>query len=172
AQKYDPLSPVNNKALCNALISKRLFSEAVGYCERAVELSPDTPGNRPSLAYAYFYNGKYEDAVNQMNLFIKSGGSFIEAGGSLAYFHVKSGRTAEAEKIYERLKLEVNKEPFVALDLAIIGFALGKKEESFDYFKKGIELNKSNPSMRVSLFFDPSLDEIRADPRFASLIPR
>jgi DNA-binding winged helix-turn-helix (wHTH) protein/TolB-like protein/Flp pilus assembly protein TadD len=172
AQKYDPLSPVINKALCNALVSKRTFSEAVGYCERAVELSPDTPGNRPSLAYAYFYNGKYEDAVDQMNLFIKSGGSVIEASGSLAYFYVQSGRIAEAEKIYQRLKKEIDREPFIAVDLAVIGFALGKKNEALGYFKKGIELNKSNPSMRVILFFDPSLDGIRADPRFARLIPR
>lgn len=172
AQKYDPLSPVINKALCNVLVSKRAFSEAVGYCERAVELSPDTPGNRPSLAYAYAYNGKYDDAIAQINLFLKSGGSVPEANGSLAYFYIKSGRMTEAKKIYEQLKQEVDKLPWIAIDLAIIGFALGKKDESFAYFKKGIEINNSNPSMRVILAFDPSLDELRADPRFASLIPQ
>ena len=172
AQKYDPLSPPVNKALCNALIAKRIFSEAVEYCERAVDLSPDTPGNRPSLAYAYFYNGKYDAAINQINLEVKSGGAAGTMNGSLAYFYVKLGRTAEAEKIYEKLKREVKSDPWVAVDLAIVGFALNKKDESFFYFKKVIEINNSNPSMRIILAFDPTLDEIKSDPRFASIIPQ
>jgi DNA-binding winged helix-turn-helix (wHTH) protein/TolB-like protein/Flp pilus assembly protein TadD len=172
AQKYDPLSPTINKALCNALISKRNFSEAIEYCQRAVELSPNTPGNRPSLAYAYFHNGRYDDAINQINLEIKSGGTVNSANGSLAYFYVKSGRITEAKKIYEQLKQEVKNDPWVAIDLAIVGFALGKKDDSFVYFKKVIEITDSNPSMRIIIAFDPTLDEIRADPRFASIIPR
>ena len=172
AQKYDPLSTTINKALCNALISKRNFSEAIEYCERAVELSPNTPGNRPSLAYAYFHNGRYDDAINQINLELKSGGTVSSINGSLAYFYVKSGRVSEAKKIYEQLKSELKNDSWVAVDLAILGFALGKKEEAFVYFKKVIEMTHSNPSMRIILAFDPTLDEIKSDPQFASLIPR
>jgi TolB-like protein/Flp pilus assembly protein TadD len=172
AQKYDPLSPAINKALCNVLISKRIFSEAVEYCERAVDLSPDTPGNRPSLAFAYFYNGRFDDAINQINLEIKSGGTPNAVKGSLAYFYVKSGRAAEAKKIYEQLKPEIKNDPWVAIDLAVVGFALGEKDESFGYFKKVIEINNLNPSTRIIFAFDPVLDEIKADPRFASIIPR
>jgi TolB-like protein/DNA-binding winged helix-turn-helix (wHTH) protein/tetratricopeptide (TPR) repeat protein len=171
AQRYDPLSPAINKALCNVLISKRSFSEAIEYCERASGLSPETPGNRLSLAHAYFHGGRYEDAVSQVNTEIKSGGMVNAAHSSLAYFYVKSGRLAEAKKIYEHLKQELKNDASLNIDLAVIAFALGKKDEAYEYFKKAVEINDSNPSMRVALAFDPSLDEIRADPRFAALMP-
>jgi TolB-like protein/tetratricopeptide (TPR) repeat protein len=172
AQKYDPLSPAINKALCNALISKRNFSEAIEYCERAVELSPETPGNRPSLAFAYFHNGRFNEAVNQINLELKSGAAASSVIGTLAYFYAKSGRAEEAKKIYEQLKREYKNDQWLAVDLTIVGYTLGKKDEAFSYFKKMLELNDTNPSMRVIVAFDPTLDEIRADPRFASIIPR
>ena len=170
AQKYDPLSPTINKALCNVLISKRNYPEAVEYCERAVELSPKTPGNRPSLAFAYFHNKRYDEAINQINLELHSGAKPTDVKGSLAYFYIKTGRINEAEKIYKQLKQEIKTDSWVAVDLAILGFALDKKDESFGYFKEVIEMQKTKPTMRVILAYDPTLDEIRADPRFAAIM--
>ena len=43
----------------------------------------------------------------------------------LAYFYVKTGQSAEAEKIYAELKDRSPEKPPLAFDLTVIGYALG-----------------------------------------------
>ena len=162
AQEYDPLWPVGNNTLCTVLLFQHNFAEAVGYCEKAVELSPNAPSNRLSLANAYFFNGRVADAITQAKAEIEAGSEKDTARGSLAYFYAKSGRTAEAEEIFRQLKTVDEAE--VLSDLMIISYTLGKKDESYAYFKKAYQKNL----LPYPIFpFDPVWDEVRQDARFA-----
>ncbi|HSK70199.1 MAG TPA: tetratricopeptide repeat protein [Pyrinomonadaceae bacterium] len=174
AREYDPLSPAVNRALCNALILQRNFPEAVKQCEKSVEISLDTPNSRISLARAYFYNGRFPDALNQLRIQI-SGGSpneVISARAKLAYYYAKLGQTDEAEKIYDELKKRFDKDPARAPDLTLISFELGEKDEALVYFKRMLENRAASPDLRLYLTYEPEWDEIKADPQFAPLIPK
>ncbi len=165
AQEYDPLWTVSNNTLCTVLILQRSFPEAVGYCEKAVELSPDAPSNRLSLANAYFFNGRSDDAITTAKFEIERGDEKDPARGSLAYFYARTGRSAEAEDIFRQLKTADESE--VLSDLIIVSYTLGKKDESYAYFKRAYE-KKMLPHLMIP--FDPVWDEIRRDARFANLI--
>ena len=174
AREYDPLSPSINRALCSVLILQRNFPDAVKQCEKSVEISLDAPNSRASLARAYFYNGRRSDALNQLNIQIKTGKKeeVNAARAELAYYYAKLGRTAEAAKIYADLKQEFKKDPGLAFDLTLIGFALGKKDEALVYFKETLKDWDKNSDLRLSLAYDPYWDEIKADPQFAPLFPK
>jgi TolB-like protein/DNA-binding winged helix-turn-helix (wHTH) protein len=174
AQEYDPLSPATNRAYCSVLVMQRNFAEAVKQCEKTIEIYLDTPNSRRALARAYFYNGRHSDAFNQLEIQIRSGTEYeiISARGELAYYYAKLGRTTEAQKIYAELKQGFGKDLNQSSDLILIAFALGKKDEAFVYFKDMLKLTDKVPDSHLSLAYDPYWDEIKADPKFATLFPK
>lgn len=170
AIEYDPSSPVINQALCNILIRRRSFSDAVKQCEISAEL-PHTPHSKTSLARAYFFGGRQSEAISQLENQFKSSPDH-DIGGKLAYFYAKVGRINEAEKIYEKLKREFDKDPQRASDLALICFELGKKDQALLYFNEMLKSLDEYADLTLSLTYDPLWDEIKKDPEFAPLFPK
>jgi TolB-like protein/DNA-binding winged helix-turn-helix (wHTH) protein/tetratricopeptide (TPR) repeat protein len=174
AKEYDPLSPAANRAYCSALVKQRNFTEAVKQCETTLEIYLNTPNSRRQLARAYFYSGRYEDALNQLEIQIKSGTEYevTSARGEMAYYYARLGRTAEAERIYAELKKEFKKEYSRASDLTLVAFALGKRDEAYFFFKEMMKFSDNVPDSHLSLAYDPYWDEIKQDQRFAPLFPK
>jgi tetratricopeptide (TPR) repeat protein len=167
AKEYDPLSPVTNGALCNALTYRENFAEAVKVCEKAAELAPNTADNRLSLANAYFFNGNTDDAIKQAKIQAENGENKLSALGSLGYFYAKSNRRDEAEAIVAQLKPEAAKDAGLYNDLTLIAYALGKRNESFEYFRKVLQ----HRVLAMNLFYiDPVWKEVRCDPQFIKLL--
>jgi TolB-like protein/Flp pilus assembly protein TadD len=167
AREYDPLSPVSNGALCNALTYLENFAEAVKVCEKAVELAPNAADNRLALANAYFFNGNTDEAIKQAKLKIETADNKLSALGSLGYFYAKLNRRDEADAIVAQLKPEAQKDAGLYNDLTLIAYALGRRDESFEYFRKVIQ----NRVLPMSLFYiDPVWKEIRSDPQFIKLL--
>lgn len=174
ARKYDPLSPATNRAYCSVLIMQRNFTDAVTQCESTIEIYVNTPNSRRALARAYFFSGRHADALNQLEIQIKTGAKeeIIAARGELAYYYAKLGRAAEAESIYAELKKGFATEPQQAFDLTLIAFALGKKNEALRYFKEMMKFSETIPDTQLSFAYDPYWDELKADPQFAPLFPK
>jgi DNA-binding winged helix-turn-helix (wHTH) protein/TolB-like protein/Flp pilus assembly protein TadD len=166
AQEYDPLSPAVNKSLCNALISQRSFSEAVRYCEKAFELSPELPAAQSTLAYVYLLDQKYDKMFEQINK--KSSDKLVARNLKFveAYYYALNGRAAEAEGYYAALKTDFEKEPYYVVELTILAHALGKKKEALEYYKKLLDEKKLYPDFPIFFAYDPIWDAIRNDPDF------
>lgn len=174
AKDYDPLSQATNRAYCSVLIMQRNFPEALRHCENAIEIYINTPNSRRVLARAYFYNGKYADAFEQLEIQTKSnkGNERFNARSEMAYYYAKLGQTAQAETIYAELKQEFKKEADHATGLTLVAYALGKKDEAQFYFKEMLKHSAALPDQHLSLAYDPFWDEVRADPQFAPLFPK
>lgn len=167
AREYDPLSPVSNGALCNALTYRENFAEAVKICEKAVELAPNAADNRLALANAYFFNGKTDEAIKQAKIKIETSEDKWSALGSIGYFYAKLNHRDDAEAIVGQLKPQAAKDAGLYNDLTLISYALGRRDESFAYFQKAYQ-NKVVP---MSLFYiDPVWKEIRNDSQFTKLL--
>ena len=166
AQEYDPLSAVSNGALCNLLTYRQNFDEAVKSCERSYELAPES-ANRLRLAYAYLYVGRTAEAVKLAETEVEKSGRTLDSLGALGYFYAKSGRRAEAAKIFNQLKPETAKNAGLFLDLSLIAFALDKRDESFEYFQKAYEKKLVKV---VSFQNDPMWKDVHADSRFVKLM--
>lgn len=165
AQENDPLSQVSNSALCSVLLLKRNYSEALKYCERAVELQSNSPLIRVQLASVYFLNGKIEEAVTILQEEGKNPRHKYDALAGLAYIYAKTGKNKEAEEIFAKLKNEIkiyNKYS----DLTLLAFTLGKKEEALEYFKIMIARRKI---LSLDVLSDPYWEDVFKDKDFRQL---
>ena len=87
----------------------------------------------------------------------------------LARAYAISGRKGEALKTLDQLK-EIYKQSYVnPYCFAIAYAALGEKDQAFERLEKGYEDRAGNMDW---LKVDPSLDNLRSDPRFKALLKR
>lgn len=166
ALENDPLSPISNSALCSILLLKRNYIEALKHSEKAVELNPNVSLFKVQLGNVYFLNGKVDQAITTLKSEVNSPYSKYDALASLAYIYAKTGKTAEAEEIYSRLKDEIGTSRRPS-DLILLAFTLGKKEEALQGFKA--MLSKS-PIITLSMLSDPYWEELFKDKEFCEVI--
>jgi TolB-like protein/DNA-binding winged helix-turn-helix (wHTH) protein/cytochrome c-type biogenesis protein CcmH/NrfG len=159
AQEYDPLSFVSNGALCSVLMFRRNYDEAIKYCEKSMELSPNAAQGHLSVADALFFKGQHEQAIAKVKAEIDKGRNADAALGTLAHYYAMLGRHAEAEKILAELKPKAEKNNRLILDLILISYALGKKDESIGYFKQAHEKR----ILPLFINFDPIWTEVVKD---------
>jgi TolB-like protein/DNA-binding winged helix-turn-helix (wHTH) protein/tetratricopeptide (TPR) repeat protein len=173
AQELDPLSHTNNTALGVTLLFARQYREALAYCYKAAELAPKEALAQLNLGEAYALNGMYQQAIRQYE---KAGELDPEIRGdalaSIATVLVSAGRKSEADSLMtELLKLagESKADPY---NIAVLYGARGEKDAAFEWFDKVLQ---RGTGFRVTgnagmIRYDPMLDPLRADGRFAALL--
>jgi TolB-like protein/Flp pilus assembly protein TadD/tRNA A-37 threonylcarbamoyl transferase component Bud32 len=175
AQELDPLSHTNNTALGVTLVFAREYSEALVYCSKAAELAPNEAAIQENLAYAYVSNGMYQEAIEhyrkEAELVPENKGDVL---AMIATVLVSAGRKSEADSTMpEILKLtaEGKADPY---NIAVLYGARGEKDAAFEWFDK---LLQGGPGGRITgdarmIRYDPMLDPLRSDSRFAMLLKR
>jgi TolB-like protein/Flp pilus assembly protein TadD/tRNA A-37 threonylcarbamoyl transferase component Bud32 len=172
AQELDPLSPTNNTALGVTLIFARQYREALAYCYKAAELAPNETAIQENLGLAYALNGMFEQAIEHYR---REAALNADKGDVLAMIGtvlVSAGRKSEADSMMpEILKLtaEGKANPY---NIAVLYGARGEKDAAFEWFEK---LLQGGPAVRITgdarmIRYDPMLDPLRSDSRFASLL--
>lgn len=162
AQEYSPLSAHNNITLCNLLTYKRDYSEALRYCRKSAELQPTTQFVNIQIANLLYLSGKTDEAINLLNIEIGNVSQKDESLGSLAYIYAETGKSDEAERIYQQLKTSrdsINK----FSNLTLIAYTLGKKNEARQYFQ---EMMKTAEIVPTYLIFDPFWEGFFKDEEF------
>jgi TolB-like protein/DNA-binding winged helix-turn-helix (wHTH) protein/Tfp pilus assembly protein PilF len=171
AQELDPLSPTNNSSLGLLLLLSRRFAEGLDYCVKAGELDPTSYGVELNIAYAYLFNGKYDESLEHYR---RAGELNPEGRGELlpaiAYVEAAAGRRAEAQKLIpeaQRLALEGRGDPY---GVATVYGELGDNDRAFEWLDRALA---SDHMLQARILrYDPLLDPLRRDPRFADLLRR
>ena len=175
AQELDPLSPTNNTALGITLIFARQYRDALAYCYKAAELAPDEAAIQENLGFAYALNGMFEQAIEhyrkETELNPDNKGDILAMIGAVL---VSAGRRSEADSMMpEILKLstENKADPY---NIAVLYAARGEKDAAFEWFDKVLQ---RGPGGRITgdarmIRYDPMLDPLRSDSRFAALLRR
>ncbi len=173
AQELDPLSHTNNTALGVTLLFARQYREALAYCYKAAELAPNEAPTQLNLGEAYALNGMYQQAIEHYE---KAGKLNPEIRGdviaSIATVLVSAGRKSEANSMVpETLKLagEDKADPY---NIAVLYGARGEKDAAFEWFEKVLQ---GGSGARITgnagmIRYDPMLDPLRSDSRFAALL--
>jgi tetratricopeptide (TPR) repeat protein len=174
AQELDPLSHVTNIGLGSSLLYARQYYEALEYCYKAAELAPNHAPVQNWLAFAYFLNGMYQQAIEHYQkvreLNPAENGNVL---ASIAAALVSSGRKSEADSMMpEILKLagEGKVDPYHLVALYAIR---NEKDAAFEWFAKALQKGtetRSNGSDSREIRYDPLLDALRSDSRFAALL--
>jgi DNA-binding winged helix-turn-helix (wHTH) protein/TolB-like protein/Tfp pilus assembly protein PilF len=172
AQELDPVSPLTNGALGSMLITSRQYDEAVKYCRLALELDPLAPSGHYNLGEAYLQKGRYDDAIAELQMMPEPRSP--EALQALAYAYAVAGRRAEAETALADILRSIGRESaedstgIAYYNIALIYAALGDHERAFAWLDK----ERINSMLIAALKYDPQLDALRSDPRFADFIRR
>jgi TolB-like protein/Flp pilus assembly protein TadD/tRNA A-37 threonylcarbamoyl transferase component Bud32 len=168
AQELDPLSATNSTALGILLTFARQFNGALAYCSRAAELEPNNYLVRCNLAITYGLNGMFQQAIDQYRM---AGELSPESKGdilaSIATMVTSAGRKSEADSMMpEILELATagKADPY---NVAVLCAARGDKEQGFKWLAKALA---SRQVLFGVIRYDPLLDPLRPDSRFAALL--
>ena len=191
-----PNSSYAHEVSCWIKVSTGKTQEGLAECRRSVDLDPLSGSRNVSLAFEYYWAHDYKDAIEQANKTLALGliypqavlalamtheemRNYKQANSDLIEFYRLSGDEARAEKLKQvdprsgrtaYLKgaakyLEGSgRYYYAAREYA----RLGDKDAAFADLEKVFANRAGARNMKV----DPAFDDLRSDPRFASLLRR
>jgi TolB-like protein/DNA-binding winged helix-turn-helix (wHTH) protein/tetratricopeptide (TPR) repeat protein len=168
AQELDPLSATNSTALGILLTFTGEFNDALAYCARAAELEPTNYLVRCNLASTYGLNGMFQQAIDQYRM---AGELNLERKGdtlaSIATVLTSAGRKSEADSMMSEILELATTGKADPYNVAILSAARGDKEEGFKWLAKALA---SRQTISGAVRYDPLLEPLRSDSRFAALL--
>jgi serine/threonine protein kinase len=169
SQDLDPLSLIINVAIGWAYYMARRYDEALEQLLRTVELDPNFPVTYWILGLLYRTTGRYDLAITAGEKGVSlSGGSPLMCA-ALAHSYAKAGRANEARQVLDDLT-KLAKQKYVAPHfVAGIHIGLGENDRAVGYLEESYE---ERSHWLIYLRIDPSMDDLRDDPRFQNLLRR
>ncbi len=169
SQELDPLSLIINVAIGWTFYMGRQYDKAIEHLLRTVELDPNYPMTYWILGLLYRTTGRYELAVTAGEKSVTTSGGSPLMRAALAHTYGKSGREKEARQVLDDLT-ELAKHKYVAPHFfAGIHIGLGENDRAIEYLEKSWE---EHCHWLIYLHLDPSVDDLRSDPRFQDLLKR
>jgi tetratricopeptide (TPR) repeat protein len=169
SQTLDPLSIIINVAIGWANYMARRYDEALEQFLQTVELDPNYPVTHWFLGLLYRATGRYELAITEgeKGVNFSGGGPVIRA--ALAHSYGKAGRTKEALQILDDLTKLAERKYVASHFIAGIHIGLGENDRALEYLEKSYD---EHSHWLIYLHMDPSMDDLRNDPRFQDLVKR
>ena len=165
----DPLTPLNYLGPTFISWSKGDFSEALLFCEKYYNMTPNNIHARFWYIYLLFWNNKINEALPILSSLSEE---FYDHTLTRIIHFVKSALDGNTIEAHEALSEEIQKFAMYHSAYARIlaeGYALlNEKEESLKYLERAMELGWINfPSFSEE---DPFLENIRSEERYKELM--
>src|SRR3984957_6398479 len=169
SQTLDPLSLIINVAIGWANYMDRRYDDALEQLLQTVELDPNYPVTYWILGLLYRASGRYELAITQGEK-----GANLSAGSplmlaALAHSYGKAGKAKEAREILDDLAKLAEHKYVASHFFAGIHIGLGENDRALEYLEKSYD---QHSHWLIYLHMDPSMDDLRNDPRFQDLLRR
>jgi DNA-binding winged helix-turn-helix (wHTH) protein/tetratricopeptide (TPR) repeat protein len=169
AQALDPLSLIINAQLGALLYMARRYEEAVQQLRKTLELDTDFAIAHFMLGYVFEALGEYQDALREYQHSQGGLGNLAEFTACVGRIHAFSGRREQALNAIDELRCLFGLRYVQPTLIAMIYAALGDKHDAFQWLERAyVERDEDLGLLKI----DPRLDNLRADPRFASLLQR
>lgn len=165
AQELDPVSPINNAALCYMLTLSRREDDAIKYCQRALKFDPEVIDGHLNLGETYLQKGLYDNAISEFEK-ARDDRPLLSLK-YIAYAQAMAGRREEALKTLTNLK-KLPDGSKIDYSLVLVFIALRDIDTALKYLD-ALPLTRLQLAM---LKFDPRLDTLRTDNRFISFLQR
>jgi TolB-like protein/DNA-binding winged helix-turn-helix (wHTH) protein len=167
--ELDPLSPLVSANVGEILYYARRYDEAIAQCQKTIELDPNYAMAHTHLGLAYVQKGRHDEAIAEFQKAIALSNRSPDLLGHLGHAYAAAGRRDEAQRVLAELT-EVSKQHHVPpYRLAEIQAALGEKDQAFIYLEQAYQAHAMH---LCNLRVEPTLDPLRADPRFTDLVRR
>jgi len=167
--ELDPLSLIINVAIGWAYYHARQYDEAVAQLLRTVELDPNYPMTYWILGLIYRDTARYDLAISAGEKGVNLSGGSPLMRAALAQTFAAAGAPEKAIEIADELN-ELAKQRYVAPHFfAGIYVGLGEHDRAIEYLEKSCA---EHCHWLIYLHIDPSMDDLRNDPRFQDLLTR
>lgn len=163
--ELDPQSHTFSLVMC--LNWMRRYDEAIAESSIVLKLDPNFPLAYSELALAYVAKGMPAEAIAEIQTALKNGRMHPRVKGMLGYAYASAGKRPEALGVLDELRAMAPGRYGYALPIARIHAALDEKDQAFEWLRKACE---ERDSAAIWIKVDPTLDNLRTDPRFAQAL--
>lgn len=166
----DPLAPINASALGHPLMLAGRFDEAIKYLKEGIAAYPSLGLHHSMLAYTYYAKGDYAAAVREQEIAMRLDSAVTIRRGQLAFMYGAAGDRGKAKAILAELKSRPagQMSPYT---LVLANLGAGDRDAAFREMERAV-LTKDPVLASWSMPKDPTLRELRADPRWKGLMER
>jgi len=166
AVQLEPTSLIIASINADIYVIEREFEKAAQEHKRALEMDPSFARSRLLLSQTYAFQGKYEEALAELDSVRQWPVADLEA--NRAYVLARAGRTEDARRVLRQIEIRPLSESMESRTVARVYLALGNPDLAFSL----LEQSCSAPNTRLSwtVRMEPLLDPLRANARFKSLL--
>lgn len=169
AQELDPLSLIINANLGKVYFNARRYDEAIEQLRKTIEIDQSFFVAHHYLGSAYAMKGDYAAALSAYQKAHQLNESDPHVVALMGRLYAISGRKAETQKMLGRLKSIAGERYVADYSIALVYAALGDKDQAFALLEKSY---RDHSVDMLTLHYDPLIDNLRSDPRFADLVRR
>ncbi len=167
--ELDPLDLVINIHMAWHYQFARQYEQAVEQCWKTSELHPNSFWPAYFFGLAYEQQGQFDRAVEEFKIAVKLSGDVTFASAALGHLYGTTGKTVEAQAVFDELTARVNRVYVPSYDIALICAGLGWRDQALGYLSQAYQ---ERSGWMTYLNVDPRLDPLRNDPRFIDLLHR
>ncbi len=162
-------SLVTSNTLAGSYYLARQYDKAIDQYLETIKMAPQNYIPHSDLAQVYEQLGKYNEALDELELAEERSYLSPSIVTSRAHIHAMSGRKETALELLESLRQYAQSTPVSPLNFAIIYIGLNEKDKAFEWMDKAY--NERSPQL-IYLKVEPKFDDLRSDPRFTNLLRR
>ena len=167
AQELDPLSLSISSSRGFILEHSRRYEEAIEQLGRVIAIDPNDYQALWTIGFTYLANRQVDEAINAAERAVAVSARAPAALGVLGLAYGVAGRKREANQILSEL-LQLQKQRYVTpMAISFVCIGLGNNDQAFVWLKKGYQEHSNHIAF---LKVNPTVDPLRADPRFADLL--
>jgi TolB-like protein/tetratricopeptide (TPR) repeat protein len=169
AYELDPFSLTGSGNYVDQLLLARQYDRAIEQIRRTLEIDPDYSFARRTLGVLHTLKAQYPDAERELRRVADAAPHIPDFRADLAYALALAGRPAEARRILREVESlpDGPRKRDAAFSIGRAYVALGQPDSAFAWFDRA-DWRWPHRGNR----FDPTLDPVRADPRFTRLAER
>jgi adenylate cyclase len=172
ARELDPLSLLMNQTAGNVLCLARDYDRAIEELQKTLDMDANFASAHGTLGLVYAQKGMCEEAIaefQKVNALV-GGIASIEASvkALMGYAYARSGDKSQAIKLIDEIS-DPSQQVAPPYSIAGIYAALGETDQAFEWLNKAYQ---DRSFQLVGLKVDPTLDNLRSDPRFQDLLDR
>jgi len=169
SQDLDPLSLIINVSVGWSLYFARRYNDAIEQLRRTLDLDPNYPVTHWILGLLLRNTGRYEEAIAEGEKGVNFSGGSPLMRAALAHTLGTAGRTKDAVQILDELTKLAQQKYVAPYFFAGIHIGLGENQRALEYLEKSYE---EHSHWLIYLPLDPSMDALRDNPGFQSLMQR
>jgi serine/threonine protein kinase/tetratricopeptide (TPR) repeat protein len=169
SQDLDPLSLIINVSVGWSLYFARRYNDAIEQLRRTLDLDPNYPVTHWILGLLLRKTGRYEEAIAEGEKGVNFSGGSPLMRAALAHTLGTAGRTKDAVQILDELTKLAQQKYVAPYFFAGIHIGLGENQRALEYLEKSYE---EHSHWLIYLPLDPSMDPLRDNPGFQSLMQR